>query len=233
MKYISFSLWGSKPMYNVGAIRNVDFAKEHFPGWNCVFYVGDGVSADLRNELVCKGAKVFEMHGNDYRGLFWRMAPMGDIMIIRDCDSRLSARDAAAVAEWEASGMALHAMRTHPNHKFPIMGGLWGYRPSMAPWMRKAIADRVAGILGRKWKDREGPSGFGWRPPEDGEMAFFNADQAFLADIVWPRLADSRFVHDDYGLGERRMPTPPKGNTDFPGNKYYENDNPAYTFWSI
>ena len=37
-KIISFSLWGDKAMYTVGAILNAQLAQEHFPEWTCVFY---------------------------------------------------------------------------------------------------------------------------------------------------------------------------------------------------
>jgi hypothetical protein len=33
MKYISFSLWGDKPIYNVGAIKNAELWKNIYPDW--------------------------------------------------------------------------------------------------------------------------------------------------------------------------------------------------------
>jgi len=32
-KIISFSLWGDKPMYTIGAIKNAKLAEEIYPGW--------------------------------------------------------------------------------------------------------------------------------------------------------------------------------------------------------
>ena len=49
-------------------------------------------------------------------------------MLSRDLDSRLSAREEAATREWLHSGLAVHAMRDHPLHTQPLMGGMWGAR---------------------------------------------------------------------------------------------------------
>ena len=38
-KVISFSLWGDKPIYNIGAIRNAITAKEVYPDFECWFYI--------------------------------------------------------------------------------------------------------------------------------------------------------------------------------------------------
>ena len=45
---------------------------------------------------------------------------------VRDADSRVSPREAAAVAEWVRSGVAAHVMRDHPNHQFVMNSGMWG-----------------------------------------------------------------------------------------------------------
>ena len=62
--------------------------------------------------------------------MLWRffptMDPNVDLIMSRDLDSRFTAREAAAVREWLASNKTLHAMRDHPFHGVPIMGGGWG-----------------------------------------------------------------------------------------------------------
>ena len=54
----------------------------------------------------------------DWTSLFWRFHPAGetdvDVMISRDTDSRLSAREVAAVQEWLSSAADVHIMRDHP-----------------------------------------------------------------------------------------------------------------------
>ena len=43
-RIISFCLFGDKTIYGEGAVQNAHLARALFPGWACVFYVGDGVS---------------------------------------------------------------------------------------------------------------------------------------------------------------------------------------------
>ena len=43
-RIISFCLFGDKTIYGEGAVQNAHLAKALFPGWACVFYVGDGAS---------------------------------------------------------------------------------------------------------------------------------------------------------------------------------------------
>ena len=38
-KVISYSLWGNKPVYNVGAIRNANQAMILYPDFECWFYI--------------------------------------------------------------------------------------------------------------------------------------------------------------------------------------------------
>ena len=38
MKYVSFSLWGNDPFYNVGAIRNAELMPTIYPDWKMVLY---------------------------------------------------------------------------------------------------------------------------------------------------------------------------------------------------
>ena len=43
-------------------------------------------------------------------------------------DSRLNAREAAAVAEWLKSDKAFHSMRDNPAHGIELLGAAWGVR---------------------------------------------------------------------------------------------------------
>ena len=60
----------------------------------------------------------------------WRFLVLGDPTVrkfaSRDLDSRLSWREREAVREWEDSEFPLHALRDHPKHWMPTLGGLWG-----------------------------------------------------------------------------------------------------------
>jgi len=55
-----------------------------------------------------------------------------NIFIVRDLDSFLYARDAAAVTDWlENTTKPFHAFRDHPFHIDTVLGGLWGGRNAL------------------------------------------------------------------------------------------------------
>jgi len=54
-----------------------------------------------------------------------------ETFIIRDSDSRLTPRDAAAVSDWLRRGRnyTFHCIRDHPSHSlYSVSGGAWGGR---------------------------------------------------------------------------------------------------------
>ena len=74
------------------------------------------------------------------------------LYLSRDLDSVFTAREAAAVAEWVASGRAVHVMRDHPWHGAAMLGGTWGTRLTdhtvREKWReawRGILADKEAG----------------------------------------------------------------------------------------
>ena len=61
--------------------------------------------------------------------------------LIRDVDSRISRREAAAVGAWVLSGLPFHAMRDHPSHALyaqaglMMQAGMWGGTRDACPEM--------------------------------------------------------------------------------------------------
>lgn len=106
LKVISYSLWGDKPEYTIGAIRNADAAAELFPDWKCVFYCFSSVPKEILKELESRPNVLTRMVGGEYnttdsRGMFHRFLPADEegveYMMSRDTDSRLSLREKLAV----------------------------------------------------------------------------------------------------------------------------------------
>jgi hypothetical protein len=201
-RVVSFSLWGAAPKYTVGAVRNAELAPSIYPGWEARFYVGTSVPVEVVARLEAHGAVVVRRpEPGDWRGMFWRFLPVGEpdveVMIVRDADSRLGAREAAAVEAWLASGRPFHIMRDHPWHEAPILGGMWGVR-------RPLLADIEARVAAFNQRDR-------WQ-----------TDQEFLARVVFPEVAEVALVHDEIFDG-RPFPTPRQG-LEFVGQVYDEKD---------
>lgn len=178
-KIISFSLWGNDPKYTVGAIENVKLAKEIYPDWICRFYIGtstfddtwDALDSFDNTELIDMGIP------GDWTGMFWRFYPASendvDVFISRDTDSRLSQREKMAVDEWLESDKGLHIMRDHPYHNSLIMGGMWGMKKGVFPKMKEMIETYIKGD-------------------------FWQVDQNFLNQIVYPICKNNTVIHDEF-----------------------------------
>lgn len=182
MNIISFSVWGNDPFYVKGIKENIELAEEYYPGWKCKIYYDN--SFDLSQiPIEVQNKAIFEyipVSRGEWDGLFWRFYPASDpdvdILIVRDLDSRLNSREAAAVKEWLESPYDFHAMRDHLEHNVPIMGGMWGCRNGIVKDMMQLIG---------MWKN-------------------FNTkgtDQNFLAHLVWPFVRNNCIVHDRYSEG--------------------------------
>jgi len=201
-KVIAFSLWGSDPKYCIGAIRNAELTRKIYPGWKCRFYVAEDVPQHIVNELKQHTDEVIPMPpGMDgWRGMFARFLPAGedevDVFISRDCDSRLSEREAVAVQEWLDGPKLIHVMRDHPEHTAPIMGGMWGAKNGALPNLYAQLMGYIGGD-------------------------FWQVDQNFLREVIWPAHYHKVLAHDDWvrfaTASTKKFPTEREGD-DFIGS---------------
>ncbi len=175
---VAFSLWGTREIYTRGALANARAVPAVFPGWTCRFYHDDSVPRPVLDELARLGAETIEMPAGSgpSHGLFWRFLASDDPTVARflcrDCDSRPTAREKAAVDAWIASGLPFHVMRDHVLHTDLILAGMWGGMAGRLPPLGPAI-DAAADRTADRWQD-----------------------QRFLADWVWPRIQGRVLVHD-------------------------------------
>ena len=196
-KIISFSLWGTDPIYTVGAIENAILAKKHYPGWICRYYLADSVKEDIINLLsIIDNVEIIQMGPGKtidptFNGpsadrawdtaMYWRFYPASEsdceVMISRDTDSRLNSREAAAVKEWLESGKAFHIMRDHPAHRTEILGGMWGVKGNILDNMKDMIKN-----------------------------SNLEVDQNFLRNEIYPLIKNDCCVHDEY-FEKKQFPT--------------------------
>ena len=178
-KIISFSLWGDNPVYTQGAIRNAELAKEIYPDWVCRYYIGKSTPNDIVVKLQnFDNTEVIVMDNDgDWTGMFWRFYPASeddvDVMISRDCDSRLNNRERDAVNEWLNSDKGFHIMRDHPYHTTEILGGMWGSKKGVVNNMKELIDDYIKGD-------------------------FWQVDQNFLREKIYPIVKNNYLVHDEF-----------------------------------
>jgi len=179
-KAISFGLYGSNPLYTLGALKNAELAPKFYPGWTVVFYVDEKtvppeIIAGLKER---RAVVVTEGPYNDT--LFGRLTIADDKrfdrFIVRDADSRPSKREAKAVEEWIQSGKKMHNIRDHEYHNTMVMGGLWGGKTGFLKGHK--MQDLIS-----NWLDKS----------EKGQ------DQFFLAEIVVPIVGiENLLSHDSY-----------------------------------
>jgi hypothetical protein len=204
-RIVSFCVFGSDPIYRVGALANVALAQEHYPGWTPRFYVSTELPAGFAADLRALGAEVvMRAPCRPADAMLWRARPMNerrlDALIVRDADSRISGREAAAVEEWLASGRGFHIMRDHPDHCHAVMGGMWGCRANMLPHFP------VLHVLWRVMHRARGSRAYARR---------HGADQLFLREMIYPLVRGDALIHSDLvrfeGEVPRPFPTPRRG----------------------
>lgn len=201
MKIVSYSLWGNDPKYTIGALRNAELVNSLYPGWEPRFYVGSSTNKSVVKDLKNKGANVIEMEdAGDWRGMFWRFEaaadPNVDIMISRDCDSRITQREVDAVLQWVSSNAMFHIMRDHPWHNAPILGGMWGVKAPLLRNIKELIKQFDKGN-------------------------FWQVDQNFLK-LLYPYVAKCAMVHDDFF--EKKPWPSPRQKLEFVGQVFNENE---------
>lgn len=176
---VSFSLWGNHPRYLRGSLRNALLIPVLYPGWHARFYVDETVPQDFRSVLDSLGCDVQLMPANQSlrKKLCWRFLVANDPevgrFLVRDCDSVVSQREAAAVQQWLESDRWFHVMRDWWTHTDPILAGMWGGVGSVLPDLAQLLDTYN---------------------PKAKETA--NVDQWFLRDVLWGSIRHFALVHD-------------------------------------
>ena len=178
---ISFSLWGTAPVYSYGAMINLMLSRTVYPGWTCRFYVDASVPRACVAFLANNGADVRKIE-DEYPGVgqFQRFLVMNDPTVgrflVRDCDSRLSAAEADLVQQWIDSGYPFHVVRGHMLHDELILSGLWAGRTD--------TGIDIVELMRRYFTF--------------GPTARYGEDQRMLGLMLWPLIRNRCLVHDKY-----------------------------------
>ena len=178
VKVLSFSLWGNKKMYTIGAIKNADLAKEFYPDFQCWIYVHTAtVPQDIIDALLLKdNVKLIFKTGDllKIKPLMWRFEPINEpdveIMISRDLDSRILLREKLAVEQWISSDKVFHIMRDHPHHGWVILAGMFGIKKNDFINM-KELSDNFI------------------------QNDIRTYDQEFLRDYIYPLVKNNSMIH--------------------------------------
>jgi hypothetical protein len=188
---IAYSLWGDKPTYLRGSLRNLLLGPDIYPGWVLRFNVDSSVPAEFIGLIKQLGAEVVMHPASDSlrERLCWRFQVANDPTVgrflVRDVDSPLNIREAQAVQAWQASDRWFHLMRDWWTHTDLILAGMWGGIAGVLPDLRQML-------LNYRSRTAETP----------------NIDQWFLRDQVWAYVRQSCLTHDRCFTANGAVPFP-------------------------
>lgn len=213
-KVISFSLWGSNPTYNIGAIKNAEEALQFYPDFECWFYIHkESVPQETVNKLdMLSNTKLIfktgDLNNENCKPRMWRYEaidnPEVEIMLSRDTDTRILLREKLAFNEWLNSGKTFHIMRDHPHHNFHILAGMFGTRKiqTMPNWT-SAISNYIK---------------------KDNRMY----DQDFLSEHIYPLILHDSIIHASFHKNEyhaKPFPIPYCNEIKFVGEYVYHDES--------
>jgi len=211
-KVISFSLWGSNPDYNIGAVKNAKLAKIYYPDFECWFYIHkDTVPYEIIDSLLKLDNTVIIFKEGDLtscKPMMWRFEaidnPIVEVMMCRDTDTRILLREKLAVDEWLNSNKLFHIMRDHPHHNFKILGGMFGTRkiPIINSW--SSIMSTCVQIPHK------------------------NNDQDFLSHYIYDIIKDNSLIHASFNSYEEhtiKFPIEYDNEYRFVGEYVYSDDS--------
>lgn len=212
-KVISFSIWGNNPTYNIGAIKNAELAKIHYPDFECWFYIHtDSVPQSTIDSLKqFDNTKIIFKSGdlNLCKPMCWRFEaidhPEVEIMMSRDTDTRILLREKLAVDEWLNSGKLFHIMRDHPHHKTHILGGMFGTKkiPQIPSWI-----NIIKNLI---------------------QIGYRDYDMHILACYIYPHIINNCLVHTSFQIypneNSMRFPIPYDNNHKFVGEYVYADES--------
>lgn len=211
-KVISFCLFGLEPRYIDGAVKNIEIAKQYMPDWECWFYVPANYQQEIIDRLESAGNVFIKriQHPSNFIFTMFRFLvfadPSVDIAIVRDVDSRISAREIKCVEEWIESGLNFHIIKDHPTgHSALISAGMWGAKADSLRDIKEIMDDFLNPL------------------PELGvDRNQRGVDQEFLGErIYYPLVMESCLYHSEYyhckikgDSIQKKFPTPDR----FPRN---------------
>lgn len=179
---LSFSLFGDNPIYCETAILNAKAMPDVYPGWRMWVYhdqsVPEHVLQRLHNHRV-RLLDVTQIGIAHWPGTFWRFHAVTEPQVakvqFRDADSIISTREAQWVKQWMDSGKPFHVFRDWYSHLDLILAGMWGAHAPLLAHMNEWIEAHLQS------RSKLHPT---------------HADQIFLAEVIWPKIAPYCLVHD-------------------------------------
>eukprot|EP00094_Tigriopus_californicus_P007660 TCALIF_07377-PA protein Name:"Protein of unknown function" AED:0.28 eAED:0.32 QI:0/0/0/0.25/1/1/4/0/227 len=153
--------------------HNVRTIKKYYPGYRMRLYyrlTDNEMAMERLCQLACEeeildlcdiSRNPMVLNASSYYPLVWRFLPaldaQVDLMLSRDLDSDITAREQAAVSEFlQQENKTFHIMRDHKDHTIEILGGTWAVkldhgltRHLMVKGMKKMLQDPTVLNIGK------------------------------------------------------------------------------------
>ncbi len=211
-RIVSFCLFGANEMYHNGMLANMHLCADLLPDWTVYCFMrpqNKWTDAEHATSHVLhdNGVEIIRVDSPDWSLPAWRFMAGNklkgpqDVAIFRDADSRINARELAAMDEWLKIGYPFHVMRDHNRHNVPVLAGMWGVAgpslraiigPMLQDWVRQCQEEVTAQLM--------------HAPSSKAELAHALRektrcfDQHFLTNALWPIMADYTLAHTSQGF---------------------------------
>jgi hypothetical protein len=205
-KVFSFCIYGAKPIYCEGMVRNLEAIAIHYPTFETHIYTGNDVPEGyLRRYASFPLTTIHRLPFTGGRLTFHRFLaidlPGVDLMIVRDADSRMTDRDRWCIDDFIDSGWQIYCVRDHKYHTREIMAGLWGMRRIPGFSMGKAFNEFAPGYH---------------------DIDAYQADQDFLRNVIYRKFKGVTLAYSPNwsypGENHRMITLERKDGYDFCGN---------------
>lgn len=132
-KVFSYCLYGNKNKYYDGLIKNLDYIRDFYPGFETHVHLGSDVSVDFINKLktyknvstilhTVTGPilKIFRLFSVDYDDV--------SVTFLRNTQEKFSLRCKWVIKDFLTSSQKIFTIRDHKNHSSYIIPGLTGFK---------------------------------------------------------------------------------------------------------
>lgn len=184
----SFCIYGEKKKYCQGMIENLELIQQYYPEANVYIYYYHDVPSDYIQQyqsysnVSLRTTPNFQRPNMVDRFFVLEDDPSVDVVLIRDSDSRIHARDRSCINHFLESAFLCHTVRDHHLHHSPILGGLWGMKQgALDVDMRQLYEEYISHVQ------------------TQSPIHEYGHDMFFLRYCVYPRVVKSMVV---YTFGE-------------------------------
>lgn len=181
-KVFSFSLYGNVQKYFKGLLLNCTQINKIYPDFWIYVYLGNDFDKIIMDNKFdeFKNLVFIETEKSGHEVASYRFfaidRPEVGIMLSRDLDSQINARDQYCINEFLKSDKKFQIIRDHPAHGTHILAGMWGIKKGL---LNFNIEHKFSKFL------------------KEGDI-IFGSDQMFLSIYIYPLIKQNAIIFDEY-----------------------------------